>query len=264
MLFLVSVGGVCATDTDTNTTDYCLSDVNCSNTLTNNLNSNNVIDNDIDCCGAIAFQSVLKENGINITLEESNKAIHSVNGSTSMQGLIDGAEKYNLSAVGAVIKAEDLKTGYIIHMNIDNTGHWAVIENITNQVNLNDISDDVILPLDDLKQYYTNKTVIISKKPINDLNASILDNSECEKIIGNRIHKKRVGYKTEKRFGFKQKKGYHLSPRITPRGAIFSQWEYKYGPYYTLGHYKSKKPVYRYYNIADERLTSAKIHKRHY
>ena len=24
MLFLVSVGGVCATDTDTNTTDYCL------------------------------------------------------------------------------------------------------------------------------------------------------------------------------------------------------------------------------------------------
>ncbi|MCQ2738486.1 MAG: hypothetical protein MJ224_07755, partial [archaeon] len=143
-------------------------------------------------------------------------------------------------------------------------GHWAVIENITEYVNLNDIYDDVILPLDDLKQYYTNKTVIISKKPINDLNASILDSSECEKIIGNRMHKQCVGYKTVKGFGFKQKKGYRLGPKITPHGAKFSQWEYKYGDYCTLGHYKIKQPVYRYYNIADERLTSAKIHKRHY
>lgn len=131
ILFLVSVGGVCATDTD-NISDFdnsCLSDVNCSNTLTYDLN-NDVICNGsyIDCCGAIAFQSVLKENGINITLEEANKAIHSVNGTTSMQGLIDGAKAYNLTAIPIKINAD----GLILHMNINGTGHWATIEDFNN------------------------------------------------------------------------------------------------------------------------------------
>ena len=44
---------------------------------------------------------------------------------------------YNLSAVGASIKVEDLKTGYIVHMNIDNMGHWAVIEYLSDNVVLN-------------------------------------------------------------------------------------------------------------------------------
>ena len=166
LLLLVSVSGVCATDNNTDS-------------LTT------VEDNDsVYGCGVVAFQKALKYNEVNITLEEAKKAINTVNGSTSMQGLIDGAEKYNLSAVGVVIKAEDLKTGYIVHMNIDNIGHWAVIENITDQVNLNDIYDDVILPLGEFKKYYTNKTVIISKKPINDVNCSMLTVNECKELFG--------------------------------------------------------------------------------
>ena len=140
LLLLVSVSSVCAADNNTDFDNNCLSDVNCSNTLTNNLNNHNddVIDNDsnIDCCGAIAFQTVLKENGINITLEESNKAIHSVNGTTSMQGLIDGARKYNLTAYP--INAD----GLILHMNINGTGHWATIDN-----------------------YFDNYMIIINKNP---------------------------------------------------------------------------------------------------
>ena len=169
MLFLVSVGGVCATDTD-NITDFdnnCLSDVNCSNTLTNNLNSNDDVidneDNDIDCCGAIAFQSVLKENGINITLEESNKAIHSVNGSTSMQGLIDGAKAYNLTAIPLKFNNSNLKTGFIVHMNIDGKGHWIPIENFTNHILV--ISND-------------------SNLNINNFNPINLNNLECKNLAG--------------------------------------------------------------------------------
>ncbi len=139
MIFICSFGSVCATDTDNITMDNSLSDVNSnveiveeiesSNINSNNDNLNNdVSDEDNYCCGAVAFQSVLKENGINITLEESNKAIHSVNGSTSMQGLIDGAKAYNLTAIPIKINAD----GLILHMNINGTGHWATIEDFNN------------------------------------------------------------------------------------------------------------------------------------
>ena len=69
LLLFLSVSSVTAADnnTDSLTTvgdNSCLFDVNCSNTLNNDLNNHDVIcnDSDIDCCGAIAFQSVLKQN----------------------------------------------------------------------------------------------------------------------------------------------------------------------------------------------------------
>ena len=188
MLFLVSVGGVCATDTDTNTTDYCLSDVNCSNTLTNNLNSNDVIYNDsnIDCCGAIAFQSVLKENGINITLEEANTAIHSVNGTTSMQGLINGAKAYNLTAYPVRINASDLQPNFIVHMNINDTNHWYVMSNVIND---SDVSDkNIVLDIGEFNKYYDNNALLITKDinlNLNTLHAAMLSSLEYEKITGN-------------------------------------------------------------------------------
>ena len=151
LLLLVSVSGVCAAD---NTTGTVVFDNNCVDNLNNgtiilddNLNNN--------CCGAIAFQSVLKENGINITLEEANKAIHSVNGTTSMQGLIDGAKAYNLTATPIKLNS-DFKTGFIVHIeDFDGVQHWA---------NLKDFS---------------NYALIISKD-------SNLNTLECYKIIGNK------------------------------------------------------------------------------
>ena len=82
-------------------------------------------------CGVVAFQAVLKNKGINITLDEATNATNTINHTTSMQGFIDGAKNYNLSAVGVNIKAANLKTNYIVHMNIDGNEHWAVIENIS-------------------------------------------------------------------------------------------------------------------------------------
>ena len=190
LLLLVSVSSVCAADNNTGS-------------LTT------VKDNDsVYGCGVVAFQTALEYNDVNISLEEAEKATNTVNGSTSMQGLIEGAEKYNLSAVGAVIKAEDLKTGYIVHMNIDNTGHWAVIEDVTEYVNLNDISDDLILPLDEFKKYYTNKTVIISNDPI------LLSSLECDKIIGNAKFLNSIKKYYNKHFNvLKKKKNKHSKPK---------------------------------------------------
>ena len=163
LLLLVSVSSVCAADNNTDFDNNCLSDVNCSNTLTNNLNSKDVIyqDSNIDCCGAIAFQSALKENGINITLEEANTAIHSVNGTTSMQGLIDGARKYNLSAYAIKLNDSNFNTGFIIHMeNLNGENHWASLEE------------------------FTNYAIIITKD--SNLNINNLDSLECEKVLGDK------------------------------------------------------------------------------
>ena len=191
LLPLVSVSSVCATDNNTDFDNNCLSDVNCSNTLTNNLNSNDVIYNDsnIDCCGAIAFQSVLKENGINITLEEANTVIHSVNGTTSMQGLIDGAKAYNLTAYPVKINASDLQPNFIVHMNTNGSGHWAVVHTTDSN---SCISDKCItLNIDEFNNYYDNNSIIITNNSnfsINNLNVILLSKKECSDIIGTRVH----------------------------------------------------------------------------
>ena len=258
LLLLVSVSSVCAADPD-NITDFdnnCLSDVNCSNTLTNNLNSNDVIYNDsnIDCCGAIAFQSVLKENGINITLEEANTVIHSVNGTTSMQGLIDGAKAYNLTAIPIKINISNLQPNSIVHMNIGGTGHWAIFNNITNEIiYLNDNN----LDLDEFKKVYTNQSMIIlynDNFSTNEFNGSILNNTN--QIVGSRWHKKIIRYKTIRVPGLIKKCGWHLTPVITPHGAKFSQWRYIYGVYYVPGMVTKKVPVYQKYYVSDDRLTN--------
>ena len=230
---MVSVSSVCAADNNTGS-------------LTT------VKDNDsVYGCGVVAFQTALEYNDVNISLEEAEKATNTVNGSTSMQGLIDGAEKYNLSAVGASIKVEDLKTGYIVHMNIDNMGHWAVIEYLSDNVVLNNAYDYLIFSIDDFRQYYTNKTVIISKEPINSLNNFTLNSSECKNIIGNKVVKSLVGHEKKSGFRFTNHYGYRLSPKITPHGAKFSQWEYKPGTYVTFGYSHYNKPIYKYKAVPD-------------
>ena len=163
MIFICSVGSVCATDTDNITVDNSLSDVISNVGIVNDIERSN---ND-NCCGAVAFQSALKENGINITLKEANKAIHSVNGTTSMQGLIDGARKYNLTAVPLKFNNSNLKTGFIVHMNINGTGHWASVND------------------------FDNYALIITKDSDLHINTNDLTISECEKIIGSK-HRKTV------------------------------------------------------------------------
>ncbi|MCQ2965098.1 MAG: hypothetical protein MJ203_05990, partial [archaeon] len=92
MIFICSVGSVCATDTDNITVDNSLSDVNSNVEIVNdieisNVNNNVSNDNNDYCCGVIVFKEALKENGINISLEEAKEAVKpTVNGSTSMQG----------------------------------------------------------------------------------------------------------------------------------------------------------------------------------
>lgn len=173
LLFLiVSAGSVSATEVDNDS--LIIEDDNISDTYG---------------CGAAAFKIVLEDKRINITLDEAAKATNTVNGSTSMQDLIDGAEKYNLSAVGVNIQSEDLKTDYIVHMNIDNTEHWAVIEDVSEQTFSNNLTGEEVLPLDEFKQYYTNRSVIISNDSnfnIENFSSTLLSSQECKEIQGNK------------------------------------------------------------------------------
>lgn len=276
-LLIFCVGSVCATDTDNITVDNSLSGVNSNIEIVNdieisNINSdsvnNNVPDDNDYCCGVIAFQSALKENGINISLEEAKEAVKpNVNGSTSMQGLIDGAKKYNLSAIGASVNINDLKVGYIVHINLSGVEHWVVIENILDEMFLNNmINNNTILNFKDVSNCYTNHTVIISQKLINNLNGTILNRSECEKITAEKsvIRKHIKNYKLERHFGLIKCTGYHLKPVVKGGKVHFSQWQLVKGTHYTLGFYdkrvpKSKKrPLYK----SNNRLTSTKYHKK--
>ena len=169
LLLLVSVSSVCATDP--NNTD----------SLTTVEDNDNVYG-----CGVVAFQKALEYNEVNISLEEAEKATNTVNGSTSIQGLIDGARKYNLTAYPVKINASDLQPNFIVHMNINGTGHWCVMGEI---INASDVSDkNIILDIAEFNKYYDNHALLItndSNLNIDTLSAGLLSSLECEKIIGN-------------------------------------------------------------------------------
>ena len=167
LLLLVSVSGVCATDP--NNTDSLT-------TVGDNVS-------DTYGCGAAAFKIVLEDKGINITLEEAAKATNTVNGSTSMQGLIDGAKAYNLTAYPVKINASDLQPNFIVHININGTGHWCVM---SDRINASDVSDkNIILDIAEFNKYYDNNALLITKDTnlnLNTLKATILSSLEYEKI----------------------------------------------------------------------------------
>ena len=78
-----------------------------------------------------------------------------------MQGLIDGARKYNLTTYAVKFNDSDLKTGFIIHMkDLNGVNHWASLEE------------------------FTNYGLIITKDSI--LNFNNLDSIECKNIIGDK------------------------------------------------------------------------------
>ena len=84
MIFICSVGSVCATDTDNITVDNSLSDVNSNVEIVDdigifNIYSDNVIYNNNYYHDAIVFQSAVTSNNINIALNEPNNSNITIN-----------------------------------------------------------------------------------------------------------------------------------------------------------------------------------------
>ena len=227
-----------------------------------------VIANDNYSCGPASLATVLNDYGLNLSLNEVSQHAKATENGTSMQSLIDAAKYYNFSALGVSIDSSILKENFIAHMNINGCQHWTVIRKITEtHVFLADSTEgNVNLTLDEFNSYFTQKAIVISnidetlfKEQIISNKMNILDKDKCSNIIGKGLKKKIVGYKIVWKYGWIQKYGWVLRPVVKGGQVHFSQWKYVKGHYAVWGRYKAKVPVYKYYFVNDEALTSAKI-----
>ena len=133
------------------------------------LNTTGVVMSDDEySCGAASFATVLNNIGVNITLDEAKTAVNTTVNGTTMEGIINGANKYNLTAYGINVNINYLNENYIVHMSINGTDHWSVVKQI---------SDDYIILADpnegninytkkEFAKFYTNNSIIISKSLI--------------------------------------------------------------------------------------------------
>ena len=87
----------------------------------------------------------------------------------------------------------------------------------------------------------------------------ILDKDQCSSISGKGLKKKVVGYRIVWKYGFIQKYGWVLKPKVVGGHVSFSQWQYVKGYYSVWGKYKVKEPIYKYYFVSDESLTSTTV-----
>ena len=229
-----------------------------------------VMANDNYSCGPASLATVLNRYGLNLSLDQVSMHTNTSLDGTSMQSLIDAAKYYKFSAYGVEMETENLKENYIVHLNINGCQHWTVITKVTGtHVFLADSTEgNINFTLDEFNSYFTKKAIALSNSNAPDLKEQtissqmkILNKSQCLTISGKGLKKKVVGYRIVWKYGFIQKYGWVLRPKVSGGHVSFSQWEYVKGYYTVWGKYKAKEPIYKYYYVNDESLTSAKIKK---
>ena len=149
-----------------------------------------VMSNDNYSCGAASFATALNNMGMNISLDEAKLAANTSTNGTTMKGLIDAAEKYNLTAIGVYADSSNLKENFIVHMNINGAEHWSVIKEISkDSVTLADPSLGYVkYDLGKFNEFYTkNSLIILNKSKLSSLDMSqytIIDNAKINSISG--------------------------------------------------------------------------------
>ena len=229
-----------------------------------------VMANDNYSCGPASLATVLNRYGLNLTLNEVSQHTNTSLNGTSMQSLIDAAKYYNFSAFGVEIYTENLQENHIVHLDINGNQHWSVITKVTDtHVFLADsTAGNINLSLEEFNSYFTKKAIVLSNQNAIDMKEqiisnqiTILDRIQCLSIYGKGMKRKIIGYKTVWKYGFIQKYGWVLRPVVSGGHVSFSKWKYVKGYYNVWGKYKVKQPIYKYYYVSDDALTSAKIKK---
>ena len=229
-----------------------------------------VMSNDDFSCGPASLATALNKFGLNLSLNEISKHTNTSLNGTSMQSLIDAARYYNFSAVGVEIDTGKLKENTIVHLNINGNEHWTVLLKLTetHAFLADSTMGNVNLSLDEFNSIFTQRAIILSTNSQNDLNKEmignqirILDKKQALSIFAKGMKKKVIGYKTVWKYGMIAKYGWVLRPVVSKGHVSFSQWKYVKGTYYVWGKYKVLQPIYKYYYVADDALTSAKIKK---
>ena len=221
-------------------------------------------------CGPASLATVLNKNGLNLSLNEVSKHTNTSLDGTSMQSLIDAARYYGFSSYGIETDTENLKENCIVHLNINGCEHWTVISKITDtHVFLADSTEgNINFTINEFNSYYSKKAILLSNMNSIDLEneiistqVKILEKDQCSSISGKGLKRKVVGYRIVWKYGFIQKYGWVLKPKVVGGHVSFSQWQYVKGYYSVWGKYKVKEPIYKYYYVSDESLTSTSIKK---
>ncbi len=229
-----------------------------------------VMANDNYSCGPASLATALNRNGLNLSLNEVSKHTNTSLNGTSMQSLIDAAKYYGFSAYGVEVDTKGLKENNIVHLNINGCEHWTVIRKLTDtHVFLADSTEgNINFTIDEFNSYFSKKAIILSNNSQNDLKndlisnqITILNKDQCLKISGKGLKKKIVGYRIVWKYGFVQRYGWVLKPKVVGGHVSFSQWVYVKGKHPVWGKYKVKEPIYKYYFVSDDAMTSAKIKK---
>ena len=288
-------------DDEINEEDYVSTEININHPIENNIDypiENNVnypIKNNVDdeefnivdenakdttgvvmagdnySCGPASLATVLNKFGLNLSLSEVSRYTKTSLNGTNMQSLIDAAKQYNFSALAIEIDTRNLKENYIVHLNINGNEHWTVISKLTeSHVFLADSTEgNINISLDEFNSYFTKKAIVISNNSQIDLSNEMIKNQikilgkdQTLRISGKGMKRRVIGYKIIWKHGLIAKHGWILKPKVVGGHVSFSQWQYVKGTYYVWGKYKVKEPIYKYYYVADDSLTSAKIKKR--
>lgn len=229
-----------------------------------------VMANDNYSCGPASLATALNRNGLNLSLNEVSKHTNTSLNGTSMQSLIDAAKYYGFSAYGVEVDTKSLKENNIIHLNIHGCEHWTVISKVTDtHIFLADSTEgNINFTIDEFNSYFSKKAIILSNISQNDLKndlisnkITILNKDQCMKISGKGLKKKVVGYRIVWKYGWRQKYGWILRPKVVGGHVSFTQWVYVKGYHAVWGKYKVKEPIYKYYFVSDDAMTSAKIKK---
>jgi len=229
-----------------------------------------VMANDNYSCGPASLATALNRNGLNLSLNEVSKHTNTSLNGTSMQSLIDAAKYYGFSAYGVEVDTKSLKENNIVHLNINGCEHWTVISKVTDtHIFLADSTEgNINFTLDEFNSYFSKKAIILANNSLNDLKndlisnqITILNKDQCLKISGKGLKKKVVGYRIVWKYGWRQKYGWVLRPKVVGGHVSFTQWVYVKGYHAVWGKYKVKEPIYKYYFVSDDAMTSAKIKK---
>ena len=230
-----------------------------------------VMANDNYSCGPASLATVLNKYGLNLNLNEVSKHTNTSLNGTTMQSLIDAAKYYGFSAYGVEIDTQNLKENNIVHLNINGCEHWTVINKLTDtHVFLADSTEgNMNFTIDEFNSYFSKKAIVLSKNNSTDLKEELISNQinilnqdQCMKISGKGLKKKVIGYRIVWKYGLVQKYGWVLRPKIVGGHVSFSQWVYVKGNRPVWGKYKVKEPIYKYYYVSDDALTSAKIRRK--
>ena len=230
-----------------------------------------VMANDNYSCGPASLATALNRYGLNLSLNEVSKHTNTSLNGTTMQSLIDTAKYYGFSAYGVEIDTKCLKENNIVHLNINGCEHWTVINKLTDtHVFLADSTEgNMNFTIDEFNSYFSKKAIVLSKNNSTDLKEELISNqinilnqNQCMKISGKGLKKKVIGYRIVWKYGLVQRYGWVLRPKIVGGHVSFSQWVYVKGNRPVWGKYKVKEPIYKYYYVSDDSLTSAKLKRK--